>query len=136
MEAALGDRTDRRRVPRHRCVDGHGIVSARVRGGREVSIVDISADGVLIETTHRLLPASSVELQLTTSDGAMAVRGRVLRSAVSRVGASIVWYRGAIHFERHLSWLAESSRATEYPVPTADRPLPRGAWGDASRAGA
>ena len=136
MEAALGDRVDRRRERRCRVVDEHGIVSARVRGGREVSIVDISAAGVLIETTHRLLPGSSVELQLTTSDGAIAVRGRVLRSAVSRVVASIVWYRGAMHLERHLSWLGEYPRATGYPVPVAERPLPKGGWGVSSPANA
>ena len=134
MEAALGHRPDRRLERRRRVVDEHGIVSARVRGGHEVSIVDVSAAGALIETTHRLLPGSSVDLQLTTSHGTVVVRGRVLRSAVSRLGATIVWYRGAIHLHRQLSWAGECSRATGYPVPTAETPLPSGARGYRSHA--
>ena len=136
MEAALGCRPDRRGERRRRVADEHGIVSARLRGGREVSIVDISAAGVLIETTHRLLPGSSVDLQLITSDGAIVVRGRVLRSAVSRVAASLVWYRGAIQLERNLAWLGECPRATGHQVPMAESPLPGGAWGESSRANA
>ena len=95
---------DRRRTPRHGRVEEHGIVSAKVRPGREASIVDVSAGGALVETTHRLLPGTSVELRFETSAGRATIRGRVLRCAVAGVHASSMCYRGAIGFDRALPW--------------------------------
>ena len=95
---------DRRLTPRHGRVEEHGIVSAKVRPGREASLVDVSAGGALVETTHRLLPGTSVELQFETSVERATIRGRVLRCAVARVRATSVCYRGAIGFDRHLPW--------------------------------
>ena len=100
--AAVQD--DRRRTPRHGRVEEHGIVSAKVRPGRDASIVDVSAGGALLETTHRLLPGTSVELQFETSVERATVRGRVLRCAVARLRSTSVCYRGAIGFDRHLPW--------------------------------
>ena len=97
---------DRRHTPRHGRVEDHGIVSAKVRPGREASIVDVSAGGTLVETTHRLLPGTSVELQFETSAGRATVRGRVLRCAVAGVHASSMCYRGAIGFDCSLPWFA------------------------------
>jgi PilZ domain len=95
---------DRRRTPRHGCVEEHGIVSAKVRPGRDASIVDVSAGGALVETNHRLLPGTSVELQFETSAERATIRGRVLRCAVAGVRASSMCYRGAIGFDRSLPW--------------------------------
>ena len=95
---------DRRRTPRHGHVEEHGIVSAKVRPGREASIVDVSAGGALVETQHRLLPGTSVELQFETSVARTTIRGRVLRCAVAGVRSSSVCYRGAIGFDRYLPW--------------------------------
>jgi hypothetical protein len=95
---------DRRRTPRHDRVEEHGIVCARVRPGRDASLVDVSAGGALVETTHRLLPGTSVELQFETSGERTTIRGRVLRCAVASVRSSSVCYRGAIGFDRDLPW--------------------------------
>jgi hypothetical protein len=95
---------DRRRTPRHRRVEQHGIVSAKVRPGRHASVVDVSAGGALVETTHRLLPGTAVELQLETSVERATVRGRVLRCTVAGLHPTSVCYRGAIGFDRHLPW--------------------------------
>ena len=95
---------DRRRTRRHNRVEDHGIVSARVRPGREASVVDVSAGGALVETQHRLLPGTAVELYLETPQQRATVRGRVLRCAVARLRSSSVCYRGAISFDRHLPW--------------------------------
>jgi len=103
--------TDRRRTPRHDQFDRHGIVSARVRPGHEASVVDISAGGALVETSHRLLPGAAVELRLETSERRAAVRGHVLRCSVSRVASSAVCYRGAIGFDRHLPWFEDADAA-------------------------
>ena len=102
----MNDAPDRRQTPRHLDADQHGVVSTRVRPGHRAKVIDISAGGALIETTHRLLPGTSVELHVETREHQTNVRGRVLRCAIVLVRPSWVCYRGAISFERHLPWLA------------------------------
>jgi hypothetical protein len=85
----------------------HGIVSARVRPGHRARLIDVSAGGALIETGHRLLPGTSVELQVETGTRKANVRGHVVRCAVVRVRPTWVCYRGAIAFDRHLPWFIE-----------------------------
>ena len=100
-------------------MEDHGIVSARVRAGRDASVVDVSAGGALVETCHRLLPGTEVDLHLETPSRRVTVRGRVLRCAVSRLRSSSVCYRGAIAFDRHLPWFVDEDRCG-YAVPTAE----------------
>ena len=101
---------DRRQARRHLDADYHGIVSTRVRPGHRAKLIDVSAGGALVETTHRLLPGTSVELQVETRSDRTHVRGRVLRCAIVLVRPSWVCYRGAIEFDRHLPWLLEEGR--------------------------
>ena len=110
---------DRRRASRRRHVEEHGIVAARVRPGRDVSLLDVSAGGALVETASRLLPGSAVELHLESRDRRVAIRGRVIRCAVSRLRSTTVWYRGAIIFDRHLPWFVDDD-AAGYAIPSAE----------------
>lgn len=99
---------DRRRSTRLQDAE-HGIVRARVRPGHDVAVIDASTGGLLIETDRRLLPGAAIDLQLATTTGTVAVRGCVLRCAVSRLRAAAVLYRGAIGFERHVSCLGRAA---------------------------
>jgi len=99
---------ERRRGPRVSEPDTHGIVKARMRPGREVAVIDVSAGGALIETEQRLLPGTAIDLHLTTPERNVAMRGRVLRCTVARLRSSSVSYRGAIGFDRSLPWLADA----------------------------
>jgi PilZ domain-containing protein len=120
MDSVMSDTTsDRRRARRHARVEEHGIVAARVRPGHAAALIDVSADGALIETTRRLLPGASVELLLDTREVSAAVRGRVVRCTVSRVRSSSVCYRGAISFDRSLPWFVDDDRGG-YDVPSGD----------------
>jgi hypothetical protein len=110
---------DRRRARRHRTLHDHGIVSARVRPGREASLLDVSAGGALVETTYRLLPGSHIELHIATNERRASVRGGVLRSAVVGVRATGMCYRSAIGFNHLLSWFVDGE-AGGYGVPTAE----------------
>jgi hypothetical protein len=101
--------SDRRLTRRHADGDGHGIVATRVRPGHRAKLIDVSAGGALIETTHRLLPGTSIELHVETRSHRTNVRGRVLRCAIVFVRPSWVCYRGAIGFDRHLPWLLDDS---------------------------
>ena len=99
-------RTERRRHTRRQHSADHGIGSARLRPGYDVSVIDVSAGGVLIESDRRLLPGGAVELNLRgTGRPPEIVRGLVLRSVVARLRSNMVCYRGAIRFDRELSWL-------------------------------
>src|SRR3954453_19736598 len=93
---------ERRLARRHQSIAEHGIVSARVRPGINAAVVDVSAAGALIETSHRLLPGSSVEICFDQEKRLPAVRGRVVRCAVAQLGPDRVWYRGAILFDSRL----------------------------------
>jgi hypothetical protein len=95
---------DRRATRRLHRLEDHGIVSTRVRPGHGAHLLDVSVAGALIETSHRLLPGTCVELHLDTESAHTKIRGRVLRCAVVHVRASSVCYRGAIAFERDLPW--------------------------------
>ena len=110
---------DRRTATRYAHTDAHGIVSARIRAGAEASVIDASANGVLVETVQRLRPNASVDLQLSTADTQVTTRGRVTRCLVVRLSSTVVWYRGAIAFDRWLPWLASRGLA-EYALPGAE----------------
>lgn len=102
-----GGPPDRRGLRRLDALEEHGIVSARVRPGFRARLIDVSAGGALIETSHRLLPGSSVELCVETGTGRASIRGQVLRCTVVRVRPTWVCYRGAIEFDRHLPWFVD-----------------------------
>ena len=108
---------NRRQTRRRRHIDEHGIVSTRVQSGYRARLIDVSANGALIETSHRLLPGSSVELQVETNSRRASVRGCVLRCAVVRVRPTWVSYEGAIGFDQHLPWFADEAG---YAVPSVN----------------
>ena len=114
----MTDSIDRRHNCRRHTFGEHGIEHARVRPGREVLIVNVSSGGVLVETPHRLLPGSPIELHLRTADRRVSVRGRVLRCAVARLRADDLWYRGAIGFDLELPWF--SVQEPGYQVPAGE----------------
>jgi hypothetical protein len=96
MTSGAFDRRNFRRTG----VGEHGIISARVRPGHPVAVIDISAGGVLIEISRLLLPGAAADLQLDTAHRRASLRGRVLRCAVCRLLPSGVSYRAAIVFDR------------------------------------
>src|SRR5204862_363148 len=67
---------ERRRQRRASDVADHGIVCARVRPGHAAIVVDVSPDGALIDTSHRLLPGTMVVLHFESVDRRESVRGR------------------------------------------------------------
>lgn len=84
----------------------------RLRAGRELTVVDLSNAGALVEGPARLLPGTHVDVHIVTRDGRALVRGRVVRAYVSHVAADVVRYRGAIAFDR-----AIDTSAVGYAIP-------------------
>jgi len=121
MEAVMiGGSADRRSSPRSG-VEQHGIVSARVRPGHRVAIIDVSAGGALIEGANRLLPGATVDFQVETARRRTTLRGRVLRCAVVRLRSSSVGYRAAIAFDDQLGAFIDD-RPIEYEIPMGETP--------------
>jgi hypothetical protein len=104
------DVIDRRRARRRRTLEEHGIVTARVRPGHEVALINVSAGGAVIECMRGLGPGSLIELYLTDGARCASVRGRVLRCAVVKLQATAVFYRAAIGFDGELQWFADHNR--------------------------
>jgi hypothetical protein len=123
---------ERRQSRRRRSVAEHGIVSVRVRPGIDAAIVDVSAAGALIETRHRLLPGTSIDIHFATETRVPVVRGRVIRCVVARVRPDRLFYRGAILFERRVSWLPEES-SRGYSVPIGKTRLLQAKWEPVTR---
>jgi hypothetical protein len=108
METVMRDSwPDRRGARRLDAFEEHRIVSACVRPGHRARLIDVSSRGALIETNHRLLPGTDVELEVENGTDSARIRGRVLRCAVVRLRPTWVCYRGAIAFDRHLPWFVD-----------------------------
>jgi hypothetical protein len=123
---------ERRHHRRHVRPEEHRIASARVRPGYDVSVIDISAGGALVESGHRLMPNARVVLHLRSDQQSEIVRGHVVRCAVARLRASAVCYRGAIAFDRQLLWLAEEA-LSGYGVPGSETRPESTSWAGTSR---
>jgi len=104
MDAAVAA-ADRRQTRRATEAGQHGIVGVKVRPGHAAVVIDVSPQGALIETAHRLLPGTVIDLHVESAGGRESVRARVLRSIVSGIQASGICYRGAIRFESALKCL-------------------------------
>jgi len=124
MTHRLAERRSTRRFGR---VEEHRIVTTRIRPGHLAVMVDVGAGGALIETTHRLLPGTSVELHVESDTRHIRMRGEVLRSAVVKVRPDAVSYRGAIRFDRHLPWFVDESAGQASSPDTRPAHPPRAA---------
>jgi len=111
--------SDRRTHGRLTGLIEHGVGEARVRPAHVVVLVDISAGGALIQTSHRLLPGARIEIHLRTMSEVHVAKGCVIRCRVVRLRADAITYEGAVAFDRVASWLLPAA-AREYDVPEAE----------------
>jgi hypothetical protein len=74
----------------------------RLRTGRDMSVVNVSNTGVLVEGHVRLLPGTHIDVHVVTRDGRVLIRSRVVRCWVAVLHPDAVCYRGALAFERHV----------------------------------
>jgi hypothetical protein len=94
----LTEVTDRRRVKRIVPESTQALSRVRLRAGRELTVINVSPAGALVEGSARLLPGTNVDVHVTAAQGRVLVRARVLRCAVWTVTADILQYRGALAF--------------------------------------
>jgi hypothetical protein len=91
---------DRRRAERREPASSEPLSRMRLRTGRELSVVDVSNAGALVEGSVRLLPGTHVDVHVVTGEGRVLVRSRVARCFVAGLRADGVRYRGALAFDR------------------------------------
>jgi hypothetical protein len=70
----------------------------RLRAGRELAVINVSAGGALVEGVARLLPGTHVDVHVTAAQGRVLIRARVVRCAVWTMTADVVAYRGGLAF--------------------------------------
>ena len=110
---------ERRRAPRRSPAGDEPLSRVRLRGGRELHVVDLSDAGALVEGLARLLPGTHVDVHVVTSDGRVLVRSRVVRAFVCHVEAEAVRYRGALAFERSVDTACVGCVIPEVLAPAA-----------------
>ncbi|MGE5814345.1 MAG: PilZ domain-containing protein [Acidobacteriota bacterium] len=73
--------------------------AVRLRTGDPLVLVNLAPGGALVESTRRLLPGTTVILQVNLDEGTLSVRAEVKRCAVHLLRSDQVQYRGALAFE-------------------------------------
>ena len=91
---------DRRQYSRRRDRDLDWIKTARLRSAGQVSLVDLSAGGALIDSAVPLRPGSTLSLEIIGQGLETVVTLQVLRSHVAALSADSARYRGACEFAR------------------------------------
>jgi hypothetical protein len=79
---------------------GEPLARIRLRTGRELTVLNLSNTGLLVEGNVRLLPGTYVDVHVMTNEGRVLIRCRIVRAYVSAVASDRVSYRGALSFER------------------------------------
>jgi CheY-like chemotaxis protein len=122
--SALSQKDDRRRAPRRPKDQLPWLWSAKLPWGTEVTLVDVSRTGVLIETTSRVTLGSTLDFQFVGENTNVSVPARILRTDVSNVDAFGVRYRVAAAFNRELDLLEaaaeEAAEASANPAALAE----------------
>ena len=70
---------------------GEALAAVRIRGGRELAVVDVSDAGALVEGPTRLLPGRHVEVHVVTAEGRVRVRTRIVRAFVSALRDGVLY---------------------------------------------
>jgi hypothetical protein len=94
---------ERRRTTRRVPLPEEPLSRVRLRTGREMSVVDVSDTGVLVEGHVRLLPGTHIDVHVVTGEGRLLIRSRVMRCWVAALRPDAVSFRGALAFDRHVS---------------------------------
>lgn len=91
--------SDRRGHMRLSVDDVRWLRSARLKYGPDVRVIDISAGGILVETTGQLRPDTNIVFELSGPMNSILVPSKVLRCRVASFD-EVMRYQGACAFKR------------------------------------
>jgi hypothetical protein len=98
-------------------VAGSGL-SARVRPGHRLIVIDLSGSGALVEARRPLRPGAYVDLHLESAARGGMVAARVTRCAVAAIDAETgVTYRAALSFNESCDRVREALTPEGYDFP-------------------
>ena len=118
------DFSDRRTSPRLPPSAFPALKSACLSTGSDVTLINISRGGALLESNERLAPSSRVSLRVITTQGTIVLHGRILRSMISDLKDK-PRYRSAVVFNREFPLEAKdasSESSQEDTITTVLRP--------------
>lgn len=130
---------DRRRAPR---LPPSALppCKARLVGGPEVEIVNVSRTGILTRSGARLMPGSAIGIRFITADAVFVLMGRVVRSRLVALRDGQPEYESALAFDKNLPLLNEDPVAPEAraagAAPGPDAPSRPGGLADGAVAAA
>lgn len=113
---------ERRQYSRRRHHDLSWIRSARLKAGGEVSLIDLSAGGALLDATVPLRPGSVMSLEIVGRGLDTIVPVHVLRAQVSELTADSMRFRGACEFASPLE-LPDLAPYNELSLGTGPEPF-------------
>lgn len=86
-----------------------GELSARVRPGHRVRVVDVSAAGASFDALRPLRPGASVDVQFERADAQLWLSATVLRCGVIAIDPHRgPTYRAAVLFNQTFAWAREA----------------------------
>jgi hypothetical protein len=122
MASAMSEppRTERRASRRWSFFECAWLRSARLRHGPDVTVLNLSGAGALVEARARLLPGGHVDLQLVAAGWQASAAAHVLRCQVSGVVPEHgVRYRAALQFDEQILLPGGADEASDEDGPIA-----------------
>ena len=81
---------------------------AQMRPGQRLVVVDVSANGALVEGGRPLRPGSNIEVQLESDARGGMIAAHVMRCSVAALhGEGGITYRAALAFNEACDWVRE-----------------------------
>lgn len=122
-DAAVAE-SNRRVDPRYPASAVPAITGTRLSPGEAVTLVNISASGVLVEGRTRFVPGTRVTVHFEGSIKPNQIKARVVRCQVSAIGGGgSLQYQSAIAFEGRMELPVEDS-ALPHQTPVPEEPAP------------
>ena len=120
--------TDSKRAePRYPAAAVTAIKSVRLSPGDIVTLVNVSASGILVEGKTRFVPGTRLTVVFEGPVAPPQVKGRVVRCQVSAIGGGgTLQYQSAIAFEGRVELPVEEAARPPAPPPAEEAPVKKG----------
>jgi hypothetical protein len=127
---AVVTETNKRVDPRYPAAAVPAITGMRLSPGEAVTLVNMSASGVLVEGKTRFVPGTRVTVHFEGTIKPNQIKARVVRCQVSAIGGGgSLQYQSAIAFEGRMDVPVEESAlppgAVAPPAPVEEAPAPK-----------
>ena len=95
IDVSMEPGENRRVHKRLRASDLHWLRGARIKYGADIRVLDMSAGGMMVETSSELAPDANVVVELLGPESPILVPSRVLRCRAASLGEILKYQGGA-----------------------------------------